>query len=101
MPWTRSIFIKSRSFLKTLKLRKRKRPKYEMKGDSNSDNNTILSNKDEKVASGKMYDDDMRNAEILIGAHSNDPFEVIYVHTHFDAPVAKESDDLVVRVEVS
>lgn len=95
------IFLKSRSFFKTLKLRKRKRPKYEMKGDSSSDNNTILSNKDEKVLSGKMYDDDMRNAEILIGAHSNDPFEVIYLHTHFDSPVAKEPDDVVVRVEVT
>jgi hypothetical protein len=48
-----------------------------------------------------LYDDDIRNVELLIDAHSNDPFEVMYLQTYDDSPMAKEADDIVIRVEVS
>jgi hypothetical protein len=52
-------------------------------------------------ATTDMYDDDIRNVELLIDAHSSDPFEVMYLQTYDDSPMAKEADDIVLRVEVS
>ena len=48
-----------------------------------------------------VYDNDIRNAELVIDAHSNDPFEVMRIQTYDDAPMAREGDDIVIRVEVS
>jgi hypothetical protein len=48
-----------------------------------------------------VYDTDIRNSELVIDAHSKDPFEVMRIQTYDDAPMANANDDIVVRVEVS
>ena len=48
-----------------------------------------------------VYDTDIRNSELVIDAHSKDPFEVMRIQTYDDAPMATANDDIVVRVEVS
>lgn len=48
-----------------------------------------------------MYDTDIRNAELLIDKHSADPFGVMRIQEYDCVPMAKELDDVVIRVEVS
>lgn len=38
---------------------------------------------------GVMYDSDIRNAELVIDEHHNDPFEVMRIQTYDDAPMVK------------
>lgn len=56
---------------------------------------------DMKVHSKDMYDNDIRNSELVIDAHSPDPYKVMRIQTYDDAPMANASDDIVIRVEVS
>lgn len=75
-------------------MKKTKNPKDELK----SNVHTKTTSKEQVP---DMYDDDIRNAELLMDAHSNDPFEVMFLQTYDDSPMAKEPDDIVVRVEVT
>jgi hypothetical protein len=53
------------------------------------------------VVKKDVYDNDIRNAELVIDAYNIDPFEVMRIQKYDDVPMAKEGDDVVVRVEVS
>jgi len=64
-----------------------------LEGEPGTKKNTRRSMKD--------YDTDIRNSELLIDAHSNDPFHVMRIQTYDDAPMALAGDDVVIRVEVS
>lgn len=54
-----------------------------------------------KKETSYMYDTDIRNAELLIDKHSEDPFGVMRIKEYDCVPMAKETDDVVIRVEVS
>ena len=86
--------FKSSKILKSFRMKKTKGENDELKAKNNS-----KSGSKEKVLD--LYDDDIRNVELLMDKHSNDPFEVMYLQTYDDSPMAKESDDIVIRVEVS
>jgi hypothetical protein len=62
---------------------------------------TKASGKDKSTVKKDVYDSDIRNAELVIDAHSVDPFEVMRIQKYDDVPMAKAGDDIVVRVEVS
>lgn len=49
----------------------------------------------------EMRDSDIRNAELVIDSHSDDPFVVMRIQTYDDAPMAKGQDEVVIRVEAS
>lgn len=55
-------------------------------------------NKESKYTS---YDLDIQNAELLIDRHSSDPFGVMRIQKYDSIPMAKETDDVVVRVLAS
>lgn len=47
-----------------------------------------------------VYDNDIRNADLVIDKHSIDPFEVMRIQQYDDVPMALHGDDIVIRVEV-
>jgi len=63
--------------------------------------NTKASGKEKSTVKKDVYDSDIRNAELVIDAHSVDPFEVMRIQKYDDVPMARAGDDIIVRVEVS
>jgi hypothetical protein len=60
-----------------------------------------LKNAEQMKDINSIYDTDIRNAELLIDKHSEDPFGVMRIQEYDCVPMAKETDDVVIRVEVS
>lgn len=60
---------------------------------------TLVKKKKESTKAG--YDLDIRNTELLIDMHSSDPFGVMRIQSYDSIPMAKETDDVVIRVLVS
>ena len=48
-----------------------------------------------------LYESDICNAELVMDAHCTDPFKFMRIQKYDVAPMAKEPDDVVIRVEVS
>lgn len=48
-----------------------------------------------------LYETDICNAELVMDAHSDDAFKFMRIQKYDAAPMAREPDDVVVRVEVS
>lgn len=60
-----------------------------------------LKNVEQMKDINSIYDTDIRNAELLIDKHSEDPFGVMRIQEYDCVPMAKEIDDVVIRVEAS
>eukprot|EP00551_Chaetoceros_affinis_P014647 CAMPEP_0203687830 /NCGR_PEP_ID=MMETSP0091-20130426/752_1 /ASSEMBLY_ACC=CAM_ASM_001089 /TAXON_ID=426623 /ORGANISM="Chaetoceros affinis, Strain CCMP159" /LENGTH=400 /DNA_ID=CAMNT_0050557249 /DNA_START=34 /DNA_END=1236 /DNA_ORIENTATION=- len=60
-----------------------------------------LSDEGSNYQQGVMFDSDIRNAELVIDEHNNDPFAVMRIQTYDDAPMAKGQDEVVLKIEAS
>ena len=49
----------------------------------------------------EIYDNDLRNAEVVYDSHSTDPIEVMRLLKYDDSPMAKGDEEVVIKVEVS
>jgi hypothetical protein len=74
-------------------------PSESYEDDESRDESLGLSDEDGHP-SGQMRDNDVRNAELVIDDHSEDPFAVMRIQTYDDAPMAKGKDEVVIKIEV-
>lgn len=47
-----------------------------------------------------IYDNDLRNAEIVFDSHDSNPLNVLRLQKYDDSPMAKGDEEVVIKVEV-